>query len=493
MRRRKIIGGAVLGAVLFWALLSIPPSDPPLPQGAAGTPFAWRQDWRWKALEASFREARAADPEGLKGRVEGGFRRAGEILESLSAAPAGPDAQALSELEGVLFGLGALVAASPGGARDYIDLVTKTRSLLKVRSRSWDMGDGAVRDRLYRLLYGGRASLEEVMLQAPAGSFPALVHGDPEASATPSFSFRDCVLHSGDILVSRGGAPTSALIARGNDYPGNFSHVALLHVDDKTGVPGIVESHIEKGVGISAVEEYLGDKKLRIMVLRLRSDLPAVRADPLLPHRAARVAHEEAAARHIPYDFRMDTGDASEMFCSEVVSNAYGRCGVGLWKGTTRISAPGVVKWLSCFGVTRFETQAPADLEYDPQLVVVAEWRDPEALWQDHVDNAVLDALLEGADGGEGIRCPWWKLAPARLAKAFSAVLNVFGGAGPIPEGMDAAAAVRSVELSALHGRVRERVLAEAAAFGRERGYRAPYWELVRIAGKARAEVRGSE
>ena len=128
-----------------------------------------------------------------------------------------------------------MVAACPERLKDYIDLVTRTRSLLKRQSESWDMNDRAARDRLYRLIYGGRAALEEVMLQAPAGSYPALILADQVPSVTPSYTFRGLKLHSGDILVSRGGAPTSALIARGNDYPGNFSHVALLHVDEKTG------------------------------------------------------------------------------------------------------------------------------------------------------------------------------------------------------------------------------------------------------------------
>ena len=33
-------------------------------------------------------------------------------------------------------------------------------------------------------------------------------------------------------MPSAGGAATSALIARGNDFPGNFSHIALVHVDE---------------------------------------------------------------------------------------------------------------------------------------------------------------------------------------------------------------------------------------------------------------------
>jgi len=328
------------------------------------------------------------------------------------------------------------------------------------------------------------------MLQAPAGSFPALVRGDEVSSVTPAYVFNGRTLHSGDILISRGGAPTSALIARGNDYPGNFSHVALLYVDDKTGVPGIIESHIEVGVVVSTIEAYIKDKKLRVMVLRLRPDIPQMKADPMLPNKAAKRAYEEVKSRHIPYDFEMDYLEPSKWFCSEVASWAYRQVGVELWKGTTRMSAPGVVKWLSYFGVTHFETQAPADLEYDPQLSVVGEWRDPETLWKDHVDNAVVEAMLEGADEGDEIPYSWWMLPPARLAKAYSATLNVFGGVGPIPEGMDATAALRNLALSSRHEKIMDKVLAQAAVFQQQQGYRPPYWELVRMANKARKELR---
>ena len=119
---------------------------------------------------------------------------------------------------------------------------------------------------------------------------------------------------------------------------------------------------------------------------------------------------------------------------------------------------------------------------------VVAEWRDPETLWQDHVDNAVVEAMLEGADEGDSIPAPWWKLAAVRLAKGYSVVLNWFGGVGPVPEGMDATAALRNLELSDLHEKVKAGVLSRAADFRRSQGYRPPYWELVRMANEVRKE-----
>src|SRR5262249_51800349 len=147
-------------------------------------------------------------------------------------------------------------------------------------------------------------------------------------------------LHSGDVLVSRGASPTSALIARGHDLPGNFSHIALLHVDAERGEARLIEAHIESGVVVSRLEDYLGDRKLRILVLRPRADLPEILADPLLPHHAATQALAEVRARHIPYDFAMDARDHRAQFCSELAAAAYERCGLRLWPGLSSISSP---------------------------------------------------------------------------------------------------------------------------------------------------------
>ena len=80
-----------------------------------------------------------------------------------------------------------------------------------------------------------------------------------ESSATPSTTIFGIKLRSGDLLVSRGGAEVSALISRCNDYPGNFSHVALIYVDEKN-TPYLIEAHIEKGVAIASAEQYINDK-----------------------------------------------------------------------------------------------------------------------------------------------------------------------------------------------------------------------------------------
>lgn len=481
MRRGLAAAGAL--AVAYVVLL-VPDFGPPPVEGAGGTPFAWDADAKWASLERDFDRARARGCAAESPAIDAALASIEARIASIEAQHVGPADPSLAAIERELFEVAPRFGACPARAPELVDVYLRMREAVKDQSIAWDASSREVRERLYRLLYGGRAAIEELLLQMPRDAAPAVTLGRDEPSATPFAVVRGVKVHSGDILVSRGGAPTSALIARGSDFPGNFSHVALAHVAED-GTVSIIESHIESGVGVSTLETYLGDRKLRILVLRPRADLPQIREDATLPHRAATAALEAARERHIAYDFAMDHRDPSEQFCSEVVSSVYGERGVRLWEGLTQMSSRGVTRWLAAFGVRHFETHGPSDLEYDPKLVVVAEWHDAGALWDDHVDNAVIDAMLEGAERGDELDYDTAVLPLARVAKAWSVLLNLFGAVGPVPEGMSAATALRAESLGERHGAIRARVIERAARFERERGYRPPYWELVKIAREA--------
>jgi hypothetical protein len=464
------------------------PSSPRVKQA-----FAWNQDSYWKSLEAAYAELKQSACKGVEADVGDRLKGLDRLLARIGAQKLAPEAPEFGELEERMFGTAPLVSACNTGLAEYFRFTADMRAAVKRQSENWDMNSDAARTTLYRLLYGSRGAVEEIMSQAPAGAFPALSKGTDEPSATPAADVRNVRLHSGDILISRGGAPTSALIARGNDYPGNFSHIAFVYVDPVKHEAMIVESHIEIGVVVSTVEQYLADKKLRVMLLRPRADLPQIQKDPMLPHKAAEYAYKRATESHVPYDFPMDYKDHSKLFCSEVASEAYERYGVYLWSGISYISSPGLRRWLSAFGVRYFETQEPSDLEYDPQLRVVGEWRDPGTLKKDRIDNAVTEVMLEGAEKGDEIGYQRFLLPISRLVKVYSMLLNWFGKAGPIPEGMSATTALRTQEYMDRHKAIEERLAVKAEQFKKEHGYEAPYWELVSLAREAKEEHGGTD
>ncbi len=480
VRRRPLVTAAAL--VVLYAIASIPEPAWEPPDLADRAPFAWDQDDVWRGLETKFEDARARGCDVVGPEVTAHVESVATSVWALAdAAPGDPR---LDRLEAALFEASALTAACP----DHLDALTAAhhmvRKVVRDAARDWDPADADARDRLYRLLYGSRMATEEVLLQLPPGAAPTLERGtewDPQVPATTIQGLR---IHSGDLLVSRGGAPTSAFIARGNTHPGNFSHVAMAHVAED-GTASIVESHIESGVGVFPVEKYLADKKLRILVLRMLPTVPELVANPRLPHDAAESALAAAQAGHIPYDFSMNADDGEEQFCSEVAKQGYAAAGVELWPGRRPLAARGAARWLGAVGARHFDVPLPSDLEYDVRFAVVAEWRDAETLFQDHLDNAILDALLEKAEAGDDLKVNVAKLAPARLAKALSWVMNRFGRVGPIPEGMSASTALRIDDLRGRHAKIRAHVLRHVASFRAEKGYTPPYWRLVDMAREA--------
>jgi len=477
---------ALVAPALALVVLSIPSSRPPvvlLDSRRDTIPvFSWSKDSLWFALEREYREFRALGCGGLTARVDAALGAGNRMIGAIGSQRQSPAAPVFDSLLDDTFQVAPMIAVCQQRLPDYVRLVTRTRSAVKRQSEHWDVTDLNTRIRMYTLLFGGRAALEEVMLQDSIDARPELVLEDDEPSRTPFTRILGVTIHSGDILVSRGGAQVSALIAVGNDFQGNFSHVALVYVDQKTSLASVIESRPKSGVAVHGLEDYLADVKLRVMVLRLRADLPALVADPMLPHKAADLALAAARRRRIPYNVRMDLDDSTRMYCSEVPSSAYGRFGVHLWMGMSTISLPGVASWLTAMGVRHFATEEPSDLEYDPQVRVVAEWRDRETLFMDHVDNVVTEAMLRGAQHGARLEYPWYMLPLGRLAKGYSSLRNWAGSSGPVPDDMNADAAMHVLSFDAKHTAIKRRVLAQADRFKREQGYVAPEWDLLQFA-----------
>lgn len=465
-----------------YGILLIPNSDSfNIESEGNSIPFVWNQDARWASLEAQFTVAKLNSELELSDSISLQISALNSLLDQLDSASFSAKDARLDALINNFFELAPLIAAQENQNKDFVEVYNRARKILKEESIHWNINELETRVSLYKVLYGMRAAVEEVLLQSKKEIDPVLFVKE-EPSVTPSTTILGIKVHSGDLLVSRGGAEVSALISRGNDFPGNFSHVALIYVEEETNTPYVIEAHIERGVDIATAEEYVKDRKLRFMVLRPRADLPQLLDNPMLPHIAAKSMYEEALSRHIPYDFKMNFFDPEAMFCSEVGSYAYKKEGVKLWQSESTISSYGVVSLLNTFGVEYFVTQMPSDLEYDPQLSVVGEWRDSEALFADHLYNAVIDAMLECADQRQEIEYNAFLLPVLKVLKGYSLIKNQFGAIGPIPEGMNATQALKSDAFITRHEELKLKIRADADEFKKQHSYTTPYWELVNIA-----------
>jgi hypothetical protein len=472
----------LLAFILLYFLLMIPESESEIQTIASESPFEWNQDEYWEQLELNFQNAQKLSPEELESNITDYINKANLLFDPLIQAKILAGDQRLFELEENFFTLAPLIAANQDSIQWFIEYYNSVRNTVKRHSQNWDMNTMEARNTVYSMLYGMRATVEEVLLQMKKMENLGTMRVNSIESPSPSTEIFGMKVHSGDLLLSRGGAEVSALISRGNDYPGNFSHVALIYIDEENASPYIIEAHIEKGVAITNLEGYLKDKKLRVMVLRVRPDLAEMGQDPMLPHKAAKFMYEETLSRHIPYDFKMDFHDSDAMFCSEVGSYAYKQLGVTLWQSVSTISSQGIVNWMHSFGVENFVTQLPSDLEYDPQLLIIGEWRDQKTLFKDHVDNAIVDVMLEQANDGIEIEINPFQLPLARILKAYCVGLNQFGKVGVIPEGMSATTALRNNAFVEKFQDIKINTEPLIDEFITVNKYRPPYWKLVSIA-----------
>ncbi|MBX2967711.1 MAG: hypothetical protein KF845_16335 [Cyclobacteriaceae bacterium] len=481
---KKLINYGLLPLAGIYLVLLIPDSNSSHVKIAEANAFVWNMDERWKNLETEFTRLKKLNKPSLDSLYQSHHTTLQAQLNLLleDSVVHYNDARLLQMLDS--FFEATPLAAATQHATEYLALYNTARKLVKRQSQHWDLNSSEQRNSIYALLYGMRAAIEEVLLQADTVNFNAVQYVTDESSETPSAMLQGIRVHSGDLLLSRGGAEVSAFISRGNDYPGNFSHVALLYISE-TGQPEFIEAHIEKGVAIASADEYMKDKKLRFMVLRPRAGLSQLKANPMLPHLAALYAKQESEKRHIPYDFKMNFYDSTTMFCSEVGSYAYKKHGIQLWQAESTISSAGTARWLGAFGVENFVTQMPSDLEYDPQLSIVAEWCDPETLLKDHIDNAVMDALLEQANVGKEIEYSVWLLPIARVVKGYSMLQNAFDKPGIIPEGMSATQALKNNSFVEMYQAVRSGTEEKVTTFTQKNGYRPPYWQLVEFAVEA--------
>jgi len=118
-------------------------------------------------------------------------------------------------------------------------------------------------------------------------------------------------IHSGDILVSRGGYPTRRSFARGNDYPGNFLALGLVHVDGVSHAASVIERTSSAVVAVSTATRTCGTRSSGSWCCACGRTCALV-ADPsaATPGRVAGL--ERARSGRVAYDFEMEYTDPSE-------------------------------------------------------------------------------------------------------------------------------------------------------------------------------------
>lgn len=201
---------------------------------------------------------------------------------------------------------------------------------------------------------------------------------------------------SGDLILSRGAATTSAAIARVADEPTQFSHLSIVYVDPKTKQAHTIEAHIEIGADAFDWQTYISGGNVRGVVFRLRHNSK-------LAAKAAKAIYETVVnykkthgGQRICYDFSMNMEDHSCLYCTEVVRWAFEKVGL---QPTVPMFPSSIRKnkgpFLDAIGVTADTTFIPADIELDPRFDLVAEWRDYDRVHTTQQMDAVLTSMYK--------------------------------------------------------------------------------------------------
>lgn len=229
------------------------------------------------------------------------------------------------------------------------------------------------------------------------GEFPYLMV-NPKYE-TDFKSYED--LKSGDVLLSRGNAYTSAAIARigTNDY--QFSHTSFVYKDPSDKKLFTTEAHIEIGSFTAPISQHIEQENAREVVFRfIDSDI----SQQASKHIFDKVSERLKTKKTIQYDFAMDYKDNSRLFCTEVISSGFKHVMkdadyLPMYKSKF---SEGTIPFLKRIGIpatkeniSTLDTFAPGDLQFDPRFELVAEWRNPLKMKDNRYKDFILTKIFE--------------------------------------------------------------------------------------------------
>ncbi len=202
---------------------------------------------------------------------------------------------------------------------------------------------------------------------------------------------KDFQFKSGDIITVRTSSFVSAIISRIGDEDGQFSHVAMLYINDK-GEKQIIEALNSKGVVIVPFDEWRkNDRHARILLFRYRNESIAREAAQKLYDSIHR---RWKSGNPVLYDFKMKSL-RDEFFCSELIQYAFQLAGENrIPTFTTSFHAFAGHSFLDDLTIEPAQAFAPSDLEVEPLVDLVAEWRNYSITRDVRIEDVVQTKVL---------------------------------------------------------------------------------------------------
>lgn len=260
--------------------------------------------------------------------------------------------------------------------QDCVDLVRKALNVQR-----------DVEDYMGEVLLREKGQFGTYKSQTYRGGFPDFLINPKYADFTHPTSFK-----SGDILMSRGNSFVSAAIARSGGAQGQFSHLSLVYIDEKTQKAYTIESHIESGVLVRPLQDHIDQENARETIYRY--------PDAQMAHAAAKIMYDLALQYKepdtLPYDFQRNMNDASALDCTEIIRTGFRRA------SNDKILFPQYIThlpkslkpFINSIGVKTELSFSPEDIEVDPRLELVAEWRNFNKVEDIRFKNEIIGSLI---------------------------------------------------------------------------------------------------
>ena len=271
-------------------------------------------------------------------------------------------------------------------------------------------------------------------------------------------------LKTGDIIMTRGTTFASAIIGRIPSVDFQFSHLGFVLVEDGTllgeenkGKLFIVESEPE-GMLISPLDTYMGRDLGRFAIFRMRNIKNNAQSTDaaVLAKEAVRQMVTIIKSKKIVYNFLMDISvppnpaDAKQLFCSQLVQAGllYAETQSGMKMEELGPVRPDKISnfnfplvfsrmdhesnsLIKLLGITSYFTFAPGDVEIDPRVELIADWRNFPVVPKMRIHDVIFSKIFQWMEeGGYGF--------PENKTLSAVAVFAVQAGGqvGQIPSGM---------------------------------------------------------
>lgn len=209
-------------------------------------------------------------------------------------------------------------------------------------------------------------------------------------------SFRNKIasLKTGDVLLMRGTAFSSAMISRVGEAPLTYSHMAMVYLDPANGKPYIIESMLNSGFKKTELKPEHFKDQARVSVYRSKDIELAKKAGEF---GNAQYENGIKTGKPLEYDITMGLEENCKYYCSKFVSWAYN----SVAKKTIIPEYPSRLlnknrNYALSLGIPTSSTYtfSPADIDLDTTFDFVYEYRNPNMTTALHMDDLIVDKML---------------------------------------------------------------------------------------------------